>query len=150
MGRLNARNIDDEVLKKFKTIVIPRHGKLHGAFSEELTEALQLYLEAYSEEGSTHTHRRGEKKDTKDRDMVYMNGGSPTNKGKRTYETIKSKTSHLVNAVYNGGDVSVNAFKRIIREYAGLDPRTIKKYLNLLFEEYDLQVVRGYVRPIGD
>ncbi len=140
---IHARRIDDEVWKKFKEAVIEEHGKLNGVLGEELTKAMELYLEAQSGEGYTHTHRK-----TKDKNEMYRNGGKPSNKGMMTLEEIKSTTSHLVDAVYNGGEVSVDAFKRIIREYAGLDTRTVNKYQKILFEEHDLEIVRGFVRPI--
>jgi hypothetical protein len=44
MGRLEAWNIDDEVLQQFKEYVVRKHGKLHSALSEEVTNALRDYL----------------------------------------------------------------------------------------------------------
>lgn len=151
---LFVRSVDRGVWEAFKIEAVRKHGKLHGVLGGELTRALELYLKGYPEEaGSTHTHRTEEKKEQhphkeKDNSGMYTNGGTPANKGMRTYETIKTNTSDLVDVVYNGGDVSVKAFTRIIKRHAGLDQRTIKKYLDLLFDEYDLGVVHGYVRLI--
>ena len=155
-GEVHVRIGDSDIpiWESFKGAVLKKYGKLHGVLGDEVARALELYLKGYPEEaGSTHTHRTEKKKEShphkeKDNSGMYMNGGTPTNKGMRTYETIKTDTSDLVDVVYNDGDVSVKAFTRIIKRHAGLDQRTIKKYLDLLFDEYDLGVVQGYVRPI--
>jgi len=45
MARLCASNVDDHVFRKFKQLVIAKHGTLRGYFSKELTEAMRMWIE---------------------------------------------------------------------------------------------------------
>jgi hypothetical protein len=42
--RIDAKNVDREVGEAFKSYVFEKHGKIRGAFSEEVTKALKEYL----------------------------------------------------------------------------------------------------------
>ena len=42
--RLSVTGIDDEVVRKFKQLVIAKHGTLRGFMGEELTEAMRLWV----------------------------------------------------------------------------------------------------------
>ena len=45
MARLCASNVDDNVFRRFKQLVIAKHGTLRGYFSKELTEAMRMWIE---------------------------------------------------------------------------------------------------------
>jgi hypothetical protein len=45
--RIDAKNVDREVGEAFKSYVFKKHGKIRGAFSEEVTAALKEYLQRY-------------------------------------------------------------------------------------------------------
>jgi len=42
--RLSVTGIDDEVVRKFKQLVIAKHGMLRGFMGKELTEAMRLWV----------------------------------------------------------------------------------------------------------
>lgn len=70
---IHARGINDETWKNFKQAVIEKHGKLHGVLGKELTEALQLYLEASSQEEHTNLEK-GENQQDKNELGIYTKG----------------------------------------------------------------------------
>lgn len=43
--RVDAKNVNREVGEAFKSFVFKKHGKLRGAYSEEVTAALREYLQ---------------------------------------------------------------------------------------------------------
>jgi len=57
LARLTATGLDEEVLKRFKQLVIARHGTLRGHLGEALTEAMQLWINI--EEGKVKREARG-------------------------------------------------------------------------------------------
>jgi len=53
MGQLKERlsvEVDKDVLRQFKGIVIRKHGKLRGNMTTEVAEALKLYVEKFRKE----------------------------------------------------------------------------------------------------
>lgn len=48
--RIDAKNVDRKVGEAFKSYVFKKHGKIRGAFSEEVTAALKEYLQRYDNE----------------------------------------------------------------------------------------------------
>jgi metal-responsive CopG/Arc/MetJ family transcriptional regulator len=44
-------DVDEEVLRKFKQMVIQKHGKLRGNMSTEVTKALQSLIEHFERKG---------------------------------------------------------------------------------------------------
>ena len=49
MGRLDVKNVDDQVLQEFKQFVLSKYGRLRGVLSIEVTEALRFYLEHHKD-----------------------------------------------------------------------------------------------------
>ena len=47
--KLSATDVEDSVFRKFKQLVIAKHGTLRGKLGEELTKAMQLWIR--NEEG---------------------------------------------------------------------------------------------------
>jgi hypothetical protein len=45
MGRLMVNNVDDTILREFKSRIIKKYGTLRGHFGEETTKALKLWIE---------------------------------------------------------------------------------------------------------
>lgn len=46
-----STEVDGEILRQFKQIVIGKHGKLRGNMATEVTGALKLYVEHFKAEG---------------------------------------------------------------------------------------------------
>jgi len=46
-----STEIDKEILREFKQIVIRKHGKLRGNMPIEVTEALKLYINNFKKKG---------------------------------------------------------------------------------------------------
>ena len=44
--RIDGKTVDREVGLAFKAHVLKKHGRIRGVFSDEITKALALYLEA--------------------------------------------------------------------------------------------------------
>ena len=54
MSNLRARlsvDVDGDILRRFKEIVIRKHGKLRTKISQEVEEALKLYIAKYEKAG---------------------------------------------------------------------------------------------------
>lgn len=62
--RIDAKNVDREVGEAFKSYVFKKHGKIRGAFSEEVTVALKEYLQR---------HDRDEQKEDIDTELLALN-----------------------------------------------------------------------------
>jgi|GEM_PF-4903922 len=137
MGRLNARNIDNKILERFKIEVIRRHGKLHGAFSQELTKALQLYLDSISnEEGERDISSKVKKVKIKPRGKrdnfgVYASGSAPE---KLYLIMAELKRMGLIQQALDK-DIRVSITRTI-----GTDPKVVKWYMRLL-QDY------GFIKP---
>jgi len=43
--RLSVSGVDDEVVRRFKQLVIAKYGTLRGFMGKELTEAMRLWVE---------------------------------------------------------------------------------------------------------
>jgi len=53
MGQLKERlsvEVNKDILRQFKEIVIRKHGKLRGNMTTEVAEALKLYVEKFRKE----------------------------------------------------------------------------------------------------
>ena len=46
MARVCITNVDDQIFRKFKQLVIAKHGILRGKLGEELTKAMQLWMKS--------------------------------------------------------------------------------------------------------
>jgi hypothetical protein len=51
LARLTATGLDDGVLKRFKQLVIAKHGTLRGHLGEALTEAMRLWINMEENKG---------------------------------------------------------------------------------------------------
>ena len=61
MARLSLWNVDPKVLQEFKRFVLNKHGKLRGALSEEVTNALKFYLEFHNKHPYANLQKNLEK-----------------------------------------------------------------------------------------
>ena len=57
--RVNAMKVDRKIGEAFKLFVVQKHGKLRGAFSEEVTNALREYLQQEKGEEMPKTEKEG-------------------------------------------------------------------------------------------
>ena len=109
--------IDRELYEKVKRVAVARYGRLHGALSRAVEEALRLWLAPRP--AHTHTNPRYVKIIDK-------------------YLQVKEKI--IQNLGCNANNVIVCTGKDLrlaIESTIGHDPRTIKKYIQL-FEEHGL------------
>jgi len=115
---------DDEIWLEFKDYVLAKHGKLHGALGEELTEALRYYLK----EKPTRTHINS----------AYSNAYS--NVGSRTLKNLKEITDRVLKLTEK--EIPQTMVERIITETAGGESRTLRRYIILLNNYGILEPVR--------
>jgi hypothetical protein len=123
--RVDAKNVNRKVGEAFKSFVVQKHGKLRGAYSEEVTMALAEYLSVHA-----HTHEEEEEvKNTK-------------NVGAKRLTEVEDKLESmgLLDLLKNGGDVYPAAIESVIRTTVGLDKRTVAKYYSALCTQYELEV----------
>jgi len=107
MGRLSVWNVDTEVLKAFKNFVISKHGKLHSALSEEVTNALREYLKTRA-----HTH---------------------SEKGSRIVRDAKILKREILKIAEPGGTLHKNQITQLAVRNLGIgDWRSIKIRVNYL------------------
>jgi hypothetical protein len=66
---IHARGIDDKVYATFKAIVISKHGKINGVLGDEITEALQEYIEKNREVLVESTQTAVKRKSPESKDM---------------------------------------------------------------------------------
>jgi hypothetical protein len=130
--RVDAKNVDREVGEAFKSFVVQKHGKLRGAYSEEVTMALAEYL-------STHAHTHTEEEEVKNAKTIGA---------KRLTEVEdKLEAMGLLDLLKNGGDVYPAAIEKVIGNTIGLDKRTVTKYYTALCNQYELAVDdHGFLR----
>jgi len=122
LGRIHARGIDDEIIRRFKELVKIKHNKLHTAFGKEIEIAMQMYIDYFTQQ-SHNTHAQIKTVISKDKK-------SATNK---RIDEIKAKIikKDFLNEKYS--DIQAAEYiKRAISEIAGFDPRTIRSYWNKL------------------
>jgi len=102
--------IDEDLLKRFREYVFEKHGKLHGAFSMEVENALKSYLEG---EGLfTYTHK----------------------KHKIQTPKVYERLDRIIRWLHDNGFVKQFAWKdweQAVINTVGADPRTVRKYLEL-------------------
>ena len=122
--RVDAMNVDAGVCEAFKSFVVQKHGKLRGAFSEEITQAMAEYLIVHAH---THEEEEEEKK-------MQISAGA-----KRLMAVEENlKSIGLLDAIKNGDDVYPAAIENIIRSTVGFDKRTVTKYYTALCNRYEL------------
>jgi hypothetical protein len=129
MARINAENINDDVLKNFKNYVINKHGKLKGAYSIELEKAITSYL--CHQERSTHTQNSQDEPEEEEYTKPSKKGRKrPITHSQSSYyarlgnimETMK------INEAWYLQEFPEDYVKRLIKEKVGGDKRTIEKY----------------------
>jgi hypothetical protein len=49
LAKLTATGLDDRVLRRFKQLIIAKHGTLRGYLGKELTKAIQLWIKSEEE-----------------------------------------------------------------------------------------------------
>ena len=118
--RIDVMNVDREVGEAFKSFVVQKHGKLRGAFSDEVTMAFAEYLSSHANEPYTHTHQRNHVDE----------------KIARVEEAVQAVG--LLNAIDNGGCVRSNALRNVLSGSVGIDPRTINNYYNAFCRKHEL------------
>ena len=124
--RLDVMNVDRTVCEAFKGFVVQRHGKLRGALSEEVTQAMAEYL-------SNHAHTHEEEEKEKEKEMQMSVGQ------KRLMQVEENLDSQgMLDALKNGEPVYPAAIENIIRSTVGLDKRTVAKYYTAFCNRYDL------------
>lgn len=156
MARVEVRGVNDRTWESFKRFVENKYGKKHTVLGLEVERALRLYLERISEEQHTPTHKKKDK-DTDDDEIKIRPGGfgslindeNPLHKGSRTMYQLREavKGNGMLESWDEGEPVPLIAVKRMIKRIAGYDERTVKKYLELLLDEFSLRIYRGYVVP---
>jgi len=118
-----------------------KNGEKSGRRREGENEEACIYIARSGVENERESE--GKRK----REWLYIPNGR--NRGLNTLRKIAEDVEPMVDVVYNGGEVHVNVFKRVIMKHAGIDKRTIKKYLDMLLCEYELKVDRrGFLRAV--
>lgn len=146
---IHARGMNDEVWRSFKQAVIGKHGKLHGVLGKELTKAMKLYLEGYSQE--EHTHTRVKEEENKEKELKKEKGdcsGSPMcgngnfftsigkiSDGEKKIRMVISRMKE--NRAWENLEMNIGLLERFIKEIAGHDKRTVKKYRDEIFKRYE-------------
>jgi len=134
---IHARGIDDEVWKRFKQAVIAKYGKLHGVLGMALTEALRLYLRDVSSDGA-HTHTKSNSKEPQKAgtgeaskvDMMYGRG----------HRVVAQIVSQLIDmGLWDGEELNQKVVERLIWKYAGMDSRTVRKYMEMVEDVWKYQ-----------
>jgi len=130
---ITVRIRDEEIWLKFKDYVLLKHGKLHTALGEELTEAIKTYLENQS----THSHSR--------------------NFSGKILKEAKAIEKEILKHVSPGGSLPQNMLEGMVRRVSGVvDKRAVRNRIEALvamgFLERDWEIsMEGKVfRVIGD
>ncbi|MEM1724350.1 MAG: hypothetical protein QXW71_01030 [Thermoplasmata archaeon] len=117
-------SIDEETYKKLK-----EHAKNHGDISHTIETAVNLYL------SSLHTHKG----------LIYMSDKIITPGNNKRYQIyldiIRYIKDHQILDYPNLKVIPLIILKQVIEDMYGIDPRTVKKYLD---------IIKPYIKYIND
>ena len=124
MADLHIANVDPEVLREFKRFVLNKHGKLRGALSEEVTNALRFYLE--------------------------YNKDHPHAKLQKHLEKPRKKHLRLLQWLYNfdGELITDRVINKFIRDLGVVSKPTIRDYWNFALAFLWEEQVDNRTKPV--
>ena len=102
--------MDNDIVERFKTFVVNKYGKLHGALGIETQNALAHWM---CEQGlAAHT-------------QTHINPGMPR---------VQERIDHVIRWLRDRGytnQFTLTDWEKAVVNILGGDPRTVKKYLEL-------------------
>lgn len=115
---VNFRVDDDgkKTANRLKTVLIKKYGKLHGVWSEVMTQAMEQVLAVI--EVPTHTQ-------------------TPAN-----ITQFHRRLASIYRELPNNGHISYGHLEKVITKHAGADSRTLLKYRRAMVV-WDLLVING-------
>jgi hypothetical protein len=125
--RVTVRGIDPEIWENFKHLILSKYGTYHGFLGVELSKALQLYIDSFAENESTHTQIQDAKTGN-------------YNISKRKQRLLGYIEEELLD--YN--EISNYDLENLIIKKTGChDRRTIRSYVRLLLAKGTIKACRS-------
>ena len=128
MTHLHVVILDDELLRRFRRIAYAKYGFQKGALSRAAEEALREWVGRHLADTHTKTGRK------------FPPGAT----GKRL-KAILQRLDKMWDGKSGIVEIPLGLLRKIIQSEAGMDPRTINKYIKFLLEMYIIEIEHGTV-----